>query len=233
MAQGGTTDDKPMEMIAAPLDVGAALLGLFAVCAGIHARLRDGMGQRVWTSLAHASIFMQMSELVIRPGHDETGGPQSPLNSFVPTIDGWLRLQASDYAKEVSDLLLGMGQLNLETPDPDALYRALSAVVAPISRQQAEDLLAKAGIPSTATRSYQELILDDELVRDEVFHRFVRPDGREAFHVGRVARFSRTPRRGVVFTPRLGESTISLLTEVGKTLSDIERLRDAGVIRTE
>src|SRR5258708_28905489 len=67
-AQGGDSD--PVLFTIPVNDIAAATLSVLGVCLGVFHRLRTGVGQRVWTSLARCAAMLQSGELVrfaVRP----------------------------------------------------------------------------------------------------------------------------------------------------------------------
>ena len=92
-SQGG--DDEPVFLTPPLHDVMVPLLGAFGVVAALHHRDQGHGGQRVLTSLAHASMACQMAEVTRfdgapdseRGGFDYKGGADG--TGLLETEDGW------------------------------------------------------------------------------------------------------------------------------------------------
>ena len=247
-AQGGDSDPV---FIALPVnDVSsAATLALGAVLALLHRR-RGGGGQRGWTSLAGQSCMMQSGEIVRyagrRPAHRggaDFPGPD-PLDRYYRTRDGWLRLQAvavaagRDGPAERAAALAALhdaGLLPAAPPDDDALQAALCRAIGGLDTADAERRCTDAGIPAMRVRTPQELSSDPFLDGTEAMHLWVpgmqAPGGPESLYtVGRLARFSRTEKSGVLAPPGLGEHTLELLAETGRDATATAELLAAGTI---
>ena len=247
-AQGGDSD--PVFIRLPVNDVsGAATLALGAVLALLHQR-RGGGGQRGWTSLAGQSGMMQSDEIVRyagrRPAHRggaDFAGPD-PLDRYYRTRDGWLRLQAVDVgaardgAAERAAALAALADAGLApaTPlDDDALRAALCRAIGGLDTADAERRCMDAGLRAMRVRSVQQLSSDPFLDGAEALHLWLpgvqAPGGPESLYtVGRLARFSRTEKTGVLSPPGLGEHTLEVLAETGRDAAAAAELLAAGTI---
>ena len=247
-AQGGDSDPV---FIRLPVNdvAGAATLALGAVLALLHQR-RGGGGQRGWTSLAGQSGMMQSDEIVRydgrRPSHRggaDFAGPD-PLDRYYRTRDGWLRLQAVDVAAardgaaERAAALAALhdaGLLSAPPLDDDALQEALCRAIGGLDTADAERRCMDAGLRAMRVRSVQQLSSDPFLEGAEALHLWVpgvrAPGGPESLYtVGRLARFGRTEKAGVLSPPGLGEHTLELLAETGRDGTAAADLLAAGAI---
>ena len=247
-AQGGDSD--PVFITLPVNDVSsAATLALGAVLALLHRR-RGGGGQRGWTSLAGQSCMMQSGEIVRyagrRPAHRggaDFAGPD-PLDRYYRTRDGWLRLQAVDVgaardgAAERAAALAALADAGLApaTPlDDDALRAALCRAIGGLDTADAERRCMDAGLRAMRVRSVQQLSSDPFLDGAEALHLWLpgvqAPGGPESLYtVGRLARFSRTEKTGVLSPPGLGEHTLEVLAETGRDAAAAAELLAAGTI---
>src|SRR5262249_30636860 len=129
-AQGGGSG--PVFFTVAVNDIAGGVMGAFAACLGLLHRLRTGEGQRIDSSLAAMSAFMQSGELLrfdSRPPA-QTGGADfrgpSPLHRYYRTLDGWVRADATGEpasARAVADALgiSEAGTADLANPGDDRL----------------------------------------------------------------------------------------------------------------
>jgi crotonobetainyl-CoA:carnitine CoA-transferase CaiB-like acyl-CoA transferase len=227
-AQGGQSD--PVFLTVAVNDIAGGVMGALAACLGLLHRSRTGEGQRIYSSLAAMSVFMQCGELLRfggRPpapvGGADYRGP-SPLSRYYRTLDGWVRVEAADVpagSRAVGDAL---------GADPGSFARALSSHAGATSTVDLVAWFAKLGVPATAARRPDDLPGDDALMTREAFHVHRRADGRPFFTPGRLAHFSRTQETRRLEPPGLGEHTRVLLSEAGLLDPEIGALIDAGTV---
>lgn len=228
-AQGGA--GEPVFHTIPVDDVSAGVLAVFGICAALLARRRTGQGQRVTTSLAAASAFMQCGELVRYPGRPPApvGGPDhlgaAALDRFYAAADGWIRLSAS--AEDLPALWAALGAGEAEEPGPatgapDAgVAEVLAEAIGGLPADEAVKRLADAGVPAVRARTFEELCADPDSLANEVVHR---QDGGAYISAGRFAWFARTRLRKVLVPPGCGEHTEAVLDEAGV---------DAGTLITE
>lgn len=207
-AQGG--DDSPVYTTVPVNDVATAASTALAACLALFARTRSGEGQRVWTSLAGTATALQAAETVRyagRPpalvGGRDFPGP-GPVDRFHPVADGWIRVHAEDLPFDPAEL-------------------------AGLDRSAAVTRLAEAGVPAAPARHPEEVAVDPAVLDAERMH-VVDLEGHPPRTPGRLARFGRTPRRGVLLPPALGEHTPVVLAEAGLDPTEIDGLLAAGVV---
>jgi crotonobetainyl-CoA:carnitine CoA-transferase CaiB-like acyl-CoA transferase len=223
-AQGG--DDRPVFFSVPVNDVTtAALAALGAATAVLHAR-RTGEGQKVTTSLAAVSAFVQSAEIVRfagRPaprvgGRDHRG--VDALDRFYEASDGWIRLLAAD----VDPLDVELDEIGSPT------VAALGAWALERTREQAVAALTSQGLRAVPVREPGELLHDPDALR----HSIVRPDprpGREGRWTGGCfAMFDRTPAPSTALAPSLGEHSSEVLAEAGLSEADIAGLVADGIV---
>ena len=207
-AQGG--DDEPVMLSFAVNDTGtAALTALGATIALLH-RARTGQGQRVETSLAATSLFLQGGELATAPGQPlaRTGGRDfrgpDPWHRYYQCADGWIRVEGEPAAFPLDDLA-GM--------TVDAAGAALAAV----------------GVPTMRVHNAQDLVADPVLMRMGLAYRQQNEDGYVFYTPGQMALFSRTVRSGPERPPGVGEHSTEVLAEAGIPAGVISELLAAKV----
>ena len=253
-AQGGS--GEPVFHTIPVDDVSAGVLAVFGVCAALLARTRTGEGQRVTTSLAAASTFMQSGELVRYPGRPAApvGGPDhlgtAPLDRFYQAADGWVRLSATpsdvpalraaftpDPAPPFETKGAGAGEVKSVKATPETSSGAegsisgsipgLAESVAALPADEVVKRLADVGVPAVRARTFEELCADPDAVAAEVVHR---QDGGAYISAGRFAWFGRTQVRGRLVPPGCGEHTEAVLGEAGVDAGELlaERVAVAG-----
>jgi crotonobetainyl-CoA:carnitine CoA-transferase CaiB-like acyl-CoA transferase len=228
-AQGGESD--PVFYTVAVNDIAGGVMGALAACLGLLHRSLSGEGQLLYSSLAAMSVFMQSGELLQfagRPpamvGGADYRGP-SPLCRYHRTLDGWVRVEATD---EPADSRVIGDALGADPGDPGRFALALSAHASTNSTSDVVAWFTKLGVPATAVRRPGDLPGDDALMVHEAFHEHRRADGRPFFTPGRWARFSRTQETRKLEPPGLGEHTRVLLGEAGLSDAEIDAMIGAG-----
>lgn len=225
-AQGG--DSEPYFLTLAINDATAGALSVLGTALALYHRLRTGDGQRVWTSLAGVSAFMQSGELTRFAGRPDAkfGGRDYPgpsaLDRLYQASDGWVRLQAgADQigALEEAGLLSGdHGQTDEE------LLSELTESFATCERDNAVGRLTALGVPAAAARRIAELPSDGALM-DVGLMQVQRFSGGAPYYApGRVAGFGRTQQAATLIAPGLSEHAREILGEAGYDDAGIDRL---------
>jgi crotonobetainyl-CoA:carnitine CoA-transferase CaiB-like acyl-CoA transferase len=226
-AQGG--DAEPVFLTHAANDVTAAVSAALGICLALFHRERSGVGQRVSSSLAAVSLFMQSGELVRYPGRPapRRGGRdhpgEGPLDRFYAVADGWIRVQAAG----IEDLL-GAG-LPAEASARDLVSR-IESWLGPMTGREAVDRLMTAGVPAVVARRQSDMAGDRALVEAGYLQALSRADGGAYYVPGRLALFSRTQRRGTLVAPGVGEHSRQVLREAGLEPAAIDSLVAEGVV---
>jgi crotonobetainyl-CoA:carnitine CoA-transferase CaiB-like acyl-CoA transferase len=159
-------------------------------------------------------------------------GRPGPLNRFIAADGGWLRVHARGYEPQVERLLAELHPHERVGGTIGELDEQLAAAIGSMSRDDAAHRLAVAGVPATAVRSYREMSEDPWFLDRDIYQQRVTEDGTTASRVGRLARFSRTPRQGRARKPELGEHSVEVLAEAGVESSTIEHLLAEGAVLT-
>jgi crotonobetainyl-CoA:carnitine CoA-transferase CaiB-like acyl-CoA transferase len=231
-AQGGDSD--PVLFTIPVNDIAAATLSVLGVCLGVFHRLRTGVGQRVWTSLAGCAAMLQSGELVrfanrppaIRGGRDFAG--PAALERFYQVADGWLRLQAPDTRSLQTAGVLHERAL----PESDTeLCHILAESLATRSLTEVLDALGAAGVPAAPVRTPLQLATDPAVQELGLFATHHLQDGTSYFAGARHARFSRTEEQAVFEAPGLGEHSREVLAEAGLSSIEIDELIAAGLVK--
>jgi crotonobetainyl-CoA:carnitine CoA-transferase CaiB-like acyl-CoA transferase len=230
-AQGG--EDEPVFYTVAVNDIAAATAAAFGACAALLRRARTGSGDRVRTSLAAASAFMQCGELARFDGRPpaRSGGRDfkgaAPQTRFYKAADGWVRVHAADRQQLVASGLL-------PDPPPDDADLCISIIEAAVAAQRRDDFigaLAQAGVTAVAVRNVLEFVTDHQMLSDGYIE--VLPNGTRTVHLpARYVRFSRTTARPMRRPPGVGEHSRELLLEVGVCPDTLEQAVSKGVVAT-
>jgi crotonobetainyl-CoA:carnitine CoA-transferase CaiB-like acyl-CoA transferase len=218
--QGG--DDAPVFHQIPINDVASAAGIAFGVIAALIRREQSGRGQRVETSLAAQSVLTQSDEMTEYDGRPPAvrGCRDCPgvraLERFYRCEDGWIALDASE-PRHVESLAraLGLGVLDVRTAlaarRDGALAQALAERFAAGKRDAWVVELAASAVPVAPVRTFQELLAEPALLRDDFFVTWEHPQFGAIQNLRRIAHFSRTPCEHARRAPLLGEHDAEIL----------------------
>jgi formyl-CoA transferase len=233
--------------VKAPTFLGDDLAGLhaaLAVLAALRHRDRTGEGQHVDVSLLDAMLFQSTGFLTLGalgvelPRLGNEFRIAAPANCY-PARDGFVMagvLLDSQWRRLVT--LLQRPELAAHpdfatTPARLARRREVDALVgawiAPREADAAARELSAAGVPAAAVRSYAEAARDPH-VRERDMLQEVAHGGGAVPVVGPAAKLSRTPTRVRSHAPELGAHTEEILRELRVAPSELDRLREEGVV---
>jgi len=245
-AQGGH-EHPPFYLTCGVCDYAAALLCAYGVCAALYARRRTGIGQRVETSLSHASLAVQSGSFIFYPGRPdlENGGPDlwgtSALYRIYLTANSSLFLAALEHPHwQALCRVLGRADLSQRYSFQEAcqesaeglLGQTLAEVFMTRTTEEWIALLDSAGIPCAPVLPLAQLFSDEHVAANNLIATHTHPQWGEVRQTGIFAKFSRTPATLPYAAPLLGQHTVEVLQEVaGYDQERIQRLLDAGIIK--
>lgn len=234
------------------VSLGDSLASLHAVMGALMSVLRvktgQGDGQVVDVSLVE-SVFNVMESLIPEYdllGHvrERSGGALpgiAPSNTY-PTRDGAYVVIAGNSNPIFKRLMQAIGRADL-ADDPHfehndgrvAQVVLLDAAIAGWTSANAiEDVLAtleKAGVPAGRIYSVADIVADPHYQARDMLLSAELPGGVHVKMPGIVPKLSETPGQVNWQGPALGAHTAEVLTELGLGHSEIQRLRDTGVIQ--
>ncbi|GAA0967667.1 CoA transferase [Acrocarpospora macrocephala] len=224
-------DDVPIANTIAINDVTAAAISALTTVLALYHRQVTGEGQRAWDSLAGASLYLQMNDLVRYAGRPRPAVGSADLRrldlaqGYYATVDGWIYLHARGGEEEARTALRAAGLY--EAGDDSSPERLIA------SRTSAEVIRAaeSAGLQATRARTVSEVLRDPDLLAAEVFHIRTSVTGSSFMMTGRHAVFSRTQRSGPLDPPGIGQHTADVLTECGFDQTEIDVLLSADIAR--
>jgi crotonobetainyl-CoA:carnitine CoA-transferase CaiB-like acyl-CoA transferase len=214
-------------------DAATGVLGAFAVAVALYARTTSGTGQAVGASLVQGSTLHQGVHLTAEACGD---APDALRNEYGPSAlqrlyraaDRWFFLAARP--DQLPDLLAAVGSATASWRDPAGpLADLLAARFAedPVDRWVGR--LAAAGIAAKPVATLDEAI--GYLRRRGVVYVERGPTGADVARPGIGRWLSATPPRVGASPTAVGAEVVEILTELGITGADIQRLADADVVR--
>src|SRR6516162_705339 len=219
-------------------DYTTALTAAQAISAALFARQRSGIGQHVRLSMLDTMISYLWPEAMpsltfVGEELDPSDGEVGPDLIFA-TQDRYITAGALS-----DDEWAGMCRaLNREDLIDDSRFRTprdrtINAVArreivsAELEKWNADEILARLlanDVPSGPVRSRFELLQDPQVRASQILEEHESPKFGRVRQPRPAARFDRTPARIRTLAPLLGEHTASILSELGYTAAEVERL---------
>lgn len=235
---------EPAYWRSAAADKVMGLYGAAAICAALRARDVTGQGRGIevpmFEGMASFMLLDRQGGWVQDPPTGPTGYARtdSPFRRPYRTSDGHVAVMVySDKQWQSFFSLIGRPELSQDprftdlgarTREINALYQIVELEMRNRSTDQWIDLLDAADIPNGPVNSIEDLFADPHLGATDFFHSVDQPG------LGKV-RLARSPiDMGVAPlaprpAPRQGEHTQEILTGLGLTLEEIEKLAEDGV----
>lgn len=234
------------------VSLGDSLASMHAVIGALMSVLRvktgQGEGQIVDVSLVE-SVFNVMESLVpeyAMMGHvrERTGGSLpgiAPSNTY-PTADGGYVVIAGNSDPIFVRLMQAIGRPDLGAREDLAQNDGRAkqsemldeAIAAWTSAHAIEDVLAaleQAEVPSGRIYSVADIVADPHYQAREMILDATLPGGVQTKMPGIVPKLSDTPGKVNWQGPALGQHTDTILSDLGMTDTDIERLKSAGAVQ--
>jgi len=243
----GTAATGPLRTGFPLADLVTPLFAVVGILAALDARRRTGRGQRVDLSMLDATIF----SMIPREGYYFATGRAParlgnehyqlvPINAY-ETRDGRHLMVLAHSEKFWRALVAALGMPEL-ADDPRFKTNAdrlrhrteLNALLAARFRQASlaewTQRLAEAEVLFAPVRSVPE-VFDDPEVRRRMVVELEHPAAGRVRVLANPIRFSETPAEVRAPSPRLGEHTRELLSELGYSAGEIARLGAEGAVR--
>jgi crotonobetainyl-CoA:carnitine CoA-transferase CaiB-like acyl-CoA transferase len=221
-------------------DYYAAALAAQAVLAALFVRERTGEGQRVETSLLHASLALQSGHAVQYPGKPPPAR-DNPTYRLYQGADGeWLFLACGNQAfwGKLCDAL-GLEHLAADPRFASWMLRvehaaALSPVLEAAFRDKPRahwlEVLAAHDIPAAPVQSLAEFMDDPAVQHHRMVQEYAHPEVGPLRLMGQPLVLSDTPTRDPGPPPTLGQHTDEVLRELDYDQAAITDLRRRGVL---
>lgn len=237
----GHDRDPPQKTATTIGDYVAATNTALTVCAALASRDR---GRRVDISLRDGLLAVQSGWNAIyfasgkQPERTGTASPFLAPNRVFVTADGHFTLAiVSDHHYGIMCETLDRADLAQRYPTNHDRMRHRSELEAELTRlfvtkatDHWVDLLGSAGLPVGRVLDLDGVFSDPQVIHNEMVFEYDHPLAGQVRAVGSPLRIDGSPSRADRHPPLLGEHGREILTELGATASEIERLITEGVV---
>jgi formyl-CoA transferase len=245
MSLNGNREGAPVRAATALGDDLAGMHGALATLAALSHHHRTGEGQHVDVSLLDSILFQSNGNLTLgalgvplqRWGNES---PYAMPANVYACRDGHIRLAVVlDSHWKILARLIGRPDL---AQNPEFSQQAnrfnhreeanalIAAWCAPRSADEVLALFIKAGLAAAPIRTYAQAAQDPHVLARDMLQDKRQADGSVVPITGPAAKFSRTPTRVRTEAPALGTHDEEILHNLGFSTTEIERLREKGVI---
>ncbi|NIZ14901.1 CaiB/BaiF CoA-transferase family protein [Phaeobacter sp. HF9A] len=244
MAMTGDDPDKPFKCGAPIMDYAAGTTTAYAIAAALLQRARNGgAGNFVDVSMLDVAMMFATSHVASYFWNGKVPAPKGNSYAFATigmyhASDVPMMVSASNL-KQQAKLWRVLGREDMVKQDNnqrlDAHAEESSALRAAFLARPAaewEDLLQSEGIPCARIRTLDEALSDAQVQARPVLHRFGGEAGTVAGMTTPLAGFRMQEHGPSLEQPpqRLGAQTAQVLSEIGYSPAEIERMQAAGII---
>ncbi|MHB8499528.1 MAG: CaiB/BaiF CoA transferase family protein [Candidatus Acidiferrales bacterium] len=240
-------EGRPPVKVGVPIcDLVCGLYGALAAVSALQARERTGRGQYIDVSLFEVGVSLSVWEAARYFANGEIPKPLGSAHQATAPYqairgsDGYFTIGATS-SRNWTAFCRAMGLEHL-TRDPrfatvDVRHRnraELIPIIENITQTQPAAhwiaLLQENGVPCAVIQDYSQVYSDPGLIERDYFADLPHPTLGKVRVLGNPMRFSDTPVQMVTAGPLLGQHSVEVLTELGMSDSDVDRLVREGVV---
>ncbi len=237
----------PPAKVGVPLcDLNAGMFGAIGILTAYISRLRTGQGQHVDTSLLEGGIAYTFWESAMFFATGEVPEPKgsahrltAPYQAF-ETSDGYVNIGAANQANwerlcaAIDRDELASDPRFIEPRDRmnnlDELVSTLETTFAQHSSDHWLKTLEAAGVPAGPINDLAEVYADPQVRAREMMVETEHPIAGRVKNIGIPIKLSETPGRFQRPAPTLGQHTNEVVTELGCSPNEIDKLRSEGIV---
>lgn len=246
----GEQGDSPYMAGTYVIDYTSALYSTIGILSALREAEQTGVGQVIDIalldcafSLLHTAVpdYKIMGEEMTRNGNSDRY--MWPANIYPAMNDRWVYIHAG-MEKCYKSIMEVIGHTEvLEDEKHGATRQARSSVEGKAyndalirdwtltkTAEEIVDILAPLGIPCAKVNRISEIIEDPQLKHRNMLVPFLLKDGTEGILAGSVLHLSGSEFQVMLPPPELGEHTTEILNHIGYDDTEIEELRDQGII---
>ena len=246
MSVTGHPDGPPAKVGVPICDLNAGMFGAIGILTAYINRLRIGQGQHVDTSLLEGGIAYTFWESAMYFATGDIPEPKgsahrltAPYQAF-ETSDGYVNIGAANQANW-ERLCTAIGRDELVT-DPrfveprdrmnnlDELVSTLEVTFAQQSSDHWLEILEAANVPAGPINDIAQVYSDPQVRAREMMVETDHPVAGRVRNIGIPIKLSETPGRFQRPAPTLGQHTNEVLTELGCSDDEIDKLRTGGAV---
>jgi len=246
MHSGGRSEgDIPLPINPPVIDLATGIIIAWAVCAALFARERDGVGQRLETSLLATSLLLQGTNFL-----RATGPPPDPdwtrlsypYYRTYRTADNMVTVAAVtpvmrrrfEEAVGVVHPLHSQRNIPRDSLEAAAITRQfvtdLTTTLALRTTDEWLDIFGEAGVPAGPYRNVADLVDDPQVRANDLAVELDHPVLNGITMVGPVVRMSGTPTSARQSPPTIGQHNADVLAEIGYSPVEIDDLVQQGIL---
>ncbi|MFZ0667163.1 MAG: CoA transferase [Acidimicrobiales bacterium] len=246
MSVTGEADGPPVRLGIGAIDLGTGLWAGIGILAALMARSTTGVGQRVEASLYETATWWLSYSIAgylgsgVVPRRQGTTAPFiAPYEVFDTDSGGLMVAAANDrlfatFVSVLGDAELANDERFITNPmrvaNRDALREIITKLLSRRNATEWYELLSARSVPCSPVRSVADLVEDEQLAVLGLMGESDHPEAGKVRLVGMPIR--RDGHRSVVEDPPplLGQHTDEVLRELGLDITEVQALRESGVV---
>ncbi len=248
MSVTGDPEGSPSRVGGSVVDLGTGMWSVIAVLASLRTRDETGKGARIDTALLDTAVGWIGYHLM---GYLATGAVPGRMGSALPAIAPYQAFATADGHVMITsgnDAIFGRLCKALElddlpkdprfarNPDRVAHREALLEILEPRIRSHQTrgllDLMRRHGVPCSPIQDVAQVAADPQIHAAELLPLALHPEIPDYRDVALPLRLNGERPRGGGGIPRIGESSVEILEELGYDREQIERLLESGAVET-